>query len=1341
MFDLKKLLEGTVGNLFPGRGVASTQNQPLQRGAPAQLPPPNKPQNLQPATGNFWGGVGQGISDVFNGAGNLAKGVNNATFGTFNDKVFRPLVVDPVANTATSLGKGTGYAFGGGMDTELAASNQAYNDLKTMHDQLKAGHINQDQFNKVAQQSAQTQANLVPVGTDISKEVDPIRQAANVANLGLTAATAGSLPAFGSNTLKGKIASGVLTGESVGGTFGALQPLQDNGRQATGLDVGIGATIGGLTGGAVGAAAPLAVKGTSKLLEMARNRGALPASSGVPFNAPEALQHIPKNVIGKDDVAGGVQNSAVAGIGPQQVPANSQPLAGALPGDNTILNNTSNRPGAAIQRQIEDALNAGDSATAQQLVNGMPEGDLKAGMQSTLAALNRPAGKETRFASTTVPASDQVSQDVGSLTRANAPMYQPATNKGSTDASLAAMQSQGIDKFAVDVSNRLDTKKGNIDRQTASDALSAARELDMHGDPASLQKAAELYDKLSGHFTAQGQSVQIASILSNRSPEGLKFQAQKALKKAGVKVTPELQKQLEAAHTAVRNTVAGSDERTRAAQEYAKIVADSLPTSFADKAGAFWKAGLLTGVKTQTGNALSNTTFGTLHAASNPLAVGIDKLISLGTGKRTKTLTGKGLVSGAGEGLQKAGAYLKSGIDERPSLLSKYDIGGATFGNQHGEVKFGKSPLGKAATTYVNGVFRLMGAADRPAYYGQLRNSLYDLAKVDGINHGLSGGKLAAHADDFVKNPPKQAFQVATDEAEKAVLGNDTFLSNVASRVRQAAHQIDNPLGRNVATGVVNTVAPFTKVPSAFISRVLDFTPVGAVKTAAEQISRKQLDQRALSTAISEATTGSGIIYLGAQLANNDMLSGNYPDDPKEQARWKAQGIQPNSVKVGNNWLSLNYFGPVGSLFNQGKRIVDTQKSGGGAVDVAAGATTGAVQDALGQSFLQGVSGVLDAVNDPKRYAANYAKNQAGSVVPTLSNDLAQALDKWQRDAASPGEAIQSRIPGAREGLPIKQDVYGNKLEAKADSANTIANPFRPSSTRTNDVLGEVERLHNVDQNNKDLQVTPTPVDKTATFDGVKVNLTDQQRYDLQNLVGQKTQELWAKLITTPEYKALHDTEKAKALGNLRQDATAVAQREYAAKNNLGQYSPDFTGKAKKPTRSQKNLTNSGDVTDYTKASSGRTTTADYAKSPDAEYKAKLDQYFQDKKAGEVTPVQDIKRQAELKRLQTGATYDKDLRDLYSLSKAQIADYVTTNPDGNKLVEQLKSYDNALVDAGVIDKAKFAKGIAPAPKKAARSGSKRTARKPSMSRFGFSTFKGTSSQRHALRAIVRKAGS
>jgi len=74
--------------------------------------------------------------------------------------------------------------------------------------------------------------------------------------------------------------------------------------------------------------------------------------------------------------------------------------------------------------------------------------------------------------------------------------------------------------------------------------------------------------------------------------------------------------------------------------------------------------------------------------------------------------------------------------------------------------------------------------------------------------------------------------------------------------------------------------------------------------------------------AIGEGVTGTGVIALGMALTQHNLLSGDYPkNDAKEAARWKAEGITPNSVKMGGKWINLNYFGPVGLLFNAGRQL------------------------------------------------------------------------------------------------------------------------------------------------------------------------------------------------------------------------------------------------------------------------------------------------------------------------------------------------------------------------------------------------------------------------------------
>jgi hypothetical protein len=100
-----------------------------------------------------------------------------------------------------------------------------------------------------------------------------------------------------------------------------------------------------------------------------------------------------------------------------------------------------------------------------------------------------------------------------------------------------------------------------------------------------------------------------------------------------------------------------------------------------------------------------------------------------------------------------------------------------------------------------------------------------------------------------------------------------------------------------------------------------------------------------------------------------------------------------------------------------------------------------------------------------------------------------------------------------------------------------------------------------------------------------------------------------------------------------------------------------------------------------------------FANHPDAEYQYKAAQYENDKLSGKLTKTEEIKRQNELAKAKVGSKYSKDVRDLYSLSKSDLYDFLTSDPNGQTYADQLKAYDNSLKDSGIISKAKFKNGF------------------------------------------------
>lgn len=871
--------------------------------------------------------------------------------------------------------------------------------------------------------------------------------------------------------------------------------------------------------------------------------------------------------------------------------------------------------------------------------------------------------------------------------------------KALQNEAAAKADAAGTDKTIADAYKSLQVKPGKINDKTVASTQQAIERADAAGRT---EDAVKLHDELSAHLTAQGQSIQAASLFYRLSPQGQLYKAMRDIKKGGGTVSPELEAKLRTMTDDIKAMTDG-DAKDFARAEFTKTVRESIPQSNLKGALSVWKAGLLSGAKTQTGNFLSNGTFAALKKTSDAPAVLFDNLISFVTGKRSKAFTMRGSASGAMQGVKSGIKTIRTGIDAR-------DIGNGGKSDVHAELNF-KNPIiqnvfGKPS----NLVFRTMGAGDQPFYYATAKNNLYDMAYAEALNRDLTGKEAYKFIRNFVDNPSREVAEKAKAAAEKAVLAQDSKLAASLTRLAQ-----EHPS--------IQVLAPFIKVPTNFLTRSLDYTPVGALKGVSKALRDRKagqgFDQRAFVEAMGEATTGTALLYLGAELAGNKLLSGAYPTDPKEQARWKAEGITPNSVHIGNKWISLNYLGPLGLLLNAGKSYHDAAADGNNGY-MQALASFG--KNLAGQSFLSGFNSFTDALKDPERYLSSLKNSEASSLVPSWANDLANILDSKQREASTAPEAIQSRVPGLRNSLPVKTDVYGNGLDQRvSNKADLTADPLRPSTdiSQKNSVVSEVNRLHTVDPKNTDLQVTPV-APKSINIEGTVVKLDSKQKYELNNKVGGEIQKKWNALIKTPEYKKSDDATKAEALSKLRSDITAAVERTYVADNKLGTYKKppkravlslmqdqteltDYIAKTQQSEAPSVKTSKNTDTTTrkflstYNAMSSQQREKASNT-SNDFDYKvakAKYDSAMADKS---LTTVKRIKAESALEKAKAGATYSRTVRDMYQLNSNDLSTYLTTSEKGidkKKLADQILAYGDALVAAGVTDKNKFrtSKGV------------------------------------------------
>ncbi len=789
-------------------------------------------------------------------------------------------------------------------------------------------------------------------------------------------------------------------------------------------------------------------------------------------------------------------------------------------------------PGKAPEPEFSSMLQDAGMTPAQPKLP-QPAGSIDAAIDTPL--------KQSRFTQNTVQGSPEVSDQLRSQVKSAEPTYQTVTDAGRIAASEEYLKTSGVKKATTDVRERLSAK--NIDDQTVSDAIAVAKALDQKGNPTSLLEASAIYEELGEKLSKAGQTVQAASLLSNRTPQGLQYGALRALKKAGVEITDQMRKDIARLTDDVRKTAPGSYEDGLARFQISEYVAKNTPSSNISKATQLWKAGLLTSPRTTAGNLLGNlgeTVFKKGYV--DPLATLVDTVFSLFTKKVSRSLTYRGIGSGTKEGLGKAVSYFKTGYDPR-NPAQKFDVR---------QIHYSDTPLGKAAETYTQTVFKLMGVADQPFYYANLRNSLYDQAITAATNANLKGKKAREFIKKFVTEPDQKAMQLADAEARYSVFQNETQLGQTASRLKNM---------EGIPGDIAEFLIPFSGVPSSVATRMVERTPIGtaieivrqltpgfsaakkqglkgreALKYAAE-VNAKNFDQRAMTQAIANGSAAIPLVGAGYALANSGLMTLGYPSDKAERDLWEAEGKQPYSIRVGDQWLSLNYLQPAGNLMAAGAEYAGKLLQGESQQEAWNTAVAGAFKALTEQSFLQGVSGAISAVNDPARFGQRFAESTAGSLVPNFIRTGARAFDPVKREVDSLGDAVAAGIPGLRQNLDEKTNILGEPVSRNSSTLNEIFNPFRPSDVQNQDnpVVQELRRLQDAKNG-----ITPSQATKSS-LEG----LDDAQLREVNEKVSTQISGEYDRVMTDPRYEMLTDGDKKRILERVNDTVFPAVKSEY----------------------------------------------------------------------------------------------------------------------------------------------------------------------------------------------------
>jgi hypothetical protein len=431
-------------------------------------------------------------------------------------------------------------------------------------------------------------------------------------------------------------------------------------------------------------------------------------------------------------------------------------------------------------------------------------------------------------------------------------------------------------------------------------------------------------------------------------------------------------------------------------------------------------AGLLSGVKTHLRNTIGNS-FNMLANLANPLgAVPMDIARSQLTGAPRTTY------------LAEIPESVVATFTSMPSAFRD-----AMFTLRHGftpravsQAAAGKFDVVRAELpggSLLNLPSRALEAADAffrtLAYQQELTASAY--AKVRGQANANSG-HLSLRMSELMAGDTPEALKVqqAADRfAARAVFQEEP--GPVLSRIIALKNDPNVP---GVFRGAMTFVAPFLKTPGNILRQGAEYTPAGFLMKAAKAEGREG------AQALGRAALGSLALAPIAYLAATGRLSGNGPTDAGERAALMEKGWRPNSVKIGDSWVAYNLFQPmsvgIAAVANAHERFAKSDRSDAAAEESLTAALSGAAASFLDQSFLAGVSGLLDAVQDPERNAKRFMSQFAQGLVPAsgLMRNVTQAIDPVVRKPEGAIEAVKTIVPGLSDTVPPRRGRFGQEI-------------------------------------------------------------------------------------------------------------------------------------------------------------------------------------------------------------------------------------------------------------------------------------------------------------------------
>ena len=466
-----------------------------------------------------------------------------------------------------------------------------------------------------------------------------------------------------------------------------------------------------------------------------------------------------------------------------------------------------------------------------------------------------------------------------------------------------------------------------------------------------------------------------------------------------------------------------------------RFLNDMRKPDFWDKFMWYWVNALISGPITHAKYVIANGVFSAYEAALGLPAGVVGGVRRAVTGSREGARSGEavaglwGVVAGAPDALKAAAQAARTGLQTPlPGELAQNIIPkqnrAVPFQQRKPATVFGSELAATALDVPSRGAAAIHSFFNFLNYRAQIEKRSYRDARAEGLSP--ANQDFWERRQYLSDNPTKDMMDDAIETGYRG-----TYIGELGE-VGKALNKLLNVRVRGIQP--FRLIIPFSHIPLKILDEASKGTPLAFLDDTTVADLKGANGAAKQDYAIARLVVGHAVGMWAINQFANDHITGYGPTDPTERQQWLATGHQPYSIRVGNEWLSFNRFGSLGTMLGLYSNLAEVAphiKPDAAELTTALGmvvhSTGRLMEDEVG---MQGLAGLMEVIDEPDRKGARFISNFGGSLLPFSSalRQTASSMDPYMRKTKSVVDGLRYYIPHARQGLEPKRNWLGEPL-------------------------------------------------------------------------------------------------------------------------------------------------------------------------------------------------------------------------------------------------------------------------------------------------------------------------